>query len=193
MYARSVIIKLVIFVAVFSAIFWSVRLSNILPQSRLDLDMRSIPTLFGVGNFLFSIISGFVIQQQWRKWDILMDASRGEVSMLRQLYVVAHHFPVKERNDVRFHIYRYLDIFIKSRKKKDFRYRSPKVDEALIRIEDTMFAVSKKYPDIGTFAFTYLTRAMEYREIKLQSSSHRLPAPIRIFLYFATGAVIISS
>lgn len=193
MYARSVIIKLIIFIVVFSAVFWSVRLSNLLPQSKLDLDMRSIPTLFGVGNFLFSIISGFVIQQQWRKWDILMDASRGEVSMLRQLYVVAHHFPVKERNDIRFHIYRYLDILIKDRKVKDFRYRSPKVDEALIRIEDAMFSVSKKNPDIGTFAFTYLTRAMEYREIKLQSNAHHLPTLIRLFLYFATGAVFISS
>lgn len=193
MYARSVILKLVLFIVIFSAVFWTVRLSNILPQSKLDLDIGSIPSLFGVGNFLFSIISGFVIQQQWRKWDILMDASRGEVSMLRQLFVVAHHFPVKERNEIRFHIYRYLDILLKNRKTKDYQYRSPQVDEALIRIEDTMFAVSKKYPDIGTFAFTYLTRAMEYREIKLQSSSHRLPRLIRIFLYFATGALIISS
>ena len=193
MYARSVIIKLVIFFAAFTALFWAIRLSGIFPQQKLNADLRSIPTLFGVGNFLFSIISGFVIQQQWRKWDILMDATRGEVSMLRQLYVVAHHFPVKERNAIRFHIYRYLDILIKSRKGKEFSYRSQKVDEALMRIEDTMFGVSNKYPDVGTFAFTYLTRAMEYREIKLQSSAHRLPLPIRIFLYFATGAVIISS
>jgi hypothetical protein len=193
MYARSIILKLIIFISVFSVVFWVVRLNNILPLDKLNQDIKSIPTLFGVGNFLFSIISGFVIQQQWRKWDILMDASRGEVSTLRQLYVVAHHFPVKERNNIRFHIYQYLDILIKSMKVKDFRYRTPKVDEALIRIEDAMFAVSKKYPDIGTFAFTYLTRAMEYREIKLQSNSHHLPTMIRVFLYFATGAVFISS
>lgn len=196
MYARAVIIKLVIFVVAFTMLFWAVRLSNILPQTTLNEDLKSIPVLFGVGNFLFSIISGFVIQVQWRKWDILMDATRGEVSTLRQLFIVAHHFPVKERNDIRFHIYRYLDIYCKgstSAKGKDLRFRSKKVDDALVRIEDTMFAVSKKYPDVGTWAFTYLTRAMEYREIKLQSSMHRLPLPIRIFLTFATGTVILGS
>lgn len=196
MYARSVIAKLIIFVIGFTCLFWIVRIYNILPQSLLNEDLKSIPTLFGVGNFLFSIISGFVIQQQWHKWDILMDATRGEVSMLRQLFVVAHHFPVKERNAIRFHIYRYLDIYVKgstSKKWRDVRYRSKKVDDALIRIEDTMFAVSTRYPDIGNLAFTYLTRAMEYREIKLQSSSHSLPLPIRIFMTFASASVIVGS
>jgi hypothetical protein len=196
MYARSVVVKLVVFVVGFTLLFWAVRMSNILPQTRLNSDIKSIPVLFGVGNFLFSIISGFVIQSQWRKWDILMDATRGEVSTLRQLFIVAHHFPVQARNDIRFHIYRYLDTYCKvssHAKGKDLLYRSRKVDEALMRIEDTMFAASKRYPDVGTFAFNYLTRAMEYREIKLQSSIHRLPLPIRVFLIFATGSVIIGS
>ncbi len=193
MYVKSIIIKLILFVVAFTILFWTVKINNVLPRSSLNADMQSIPVLLGLGNFLFSIISGFVIQQQWRKWDILMDASRGEVSMLRQLYIVAHHFPVKERNAIRFHIYRYLDMLIKSRQSKNLHLRSKKVDEALIRIEDTMFSVSKRYPDIGNFAFTHLTRAMEYRETKLQSSSHRLPMAIRVFLFFATGTVIVGS
>jgi hypothetical protein len=196
MYARSVVTKIVLFIAGFTVLFWFVRLHNIIPQNKLDDDIKSIPTLFGVGNFLFSIISGFVIQAQWRKWDILMDATRGEVSTLRQLYVVAHHFPVRERNDIRYNIYKYLDTYVKvntALTKKDLTFRSKKIDEALIRVEDTMFDVSTHYPDIGTLAFTYLTRAMEYREIKLQSSTHRLPVPIKIFLLFATASVIIGS
>jgi hypothetical protein len=196
MYARSVIIKLITFVVAFTLIFWGVRMSNILPQALLNTDLKSIPILFGAGNFLFSIISGFVIQAQWSKWDTLMDATRGEVSTLRQLFIVAHHFPVKERNDIRFHIYQYLDIYCKENaraKGKDLLYRSRKIDEAMVRIEDTMFAVSKRYPEIGDQAFSYLTRAMEYREIKIQSSVHQLPLPIRVFLLFATGSVIIGS
>src|SRR5580700_7119898 len=112
MYVRSVLIKIILFIVCFSVFFWFVRLHNIIPQNKLNDDIKSIPTLVGASNFLFSIISGFVIQAQWRKWDILMDATRGEVSTLRQLYVVAHHFPVKERNEIRFHIYRYLDTYI---------------------------------------------------------------------------------
>jgi len=196
MYARSVVIKLVLFIVGFTLLFWVVRLSGILPQSALIADLRSIPVLFGAGNLIFSIISGFIIQSQWRKWDILMDATRGEVSTLRQLFVVAHHFPVKERNDIRFHIYYYLDTYIKintNGKGKNIPFRSTEIDDALVRVEDTMFAVSKRYSDVGNFAFTYLTRAMEYREIKLQSSVNQLPLPIRVFLLFATATVIIGS
>jgi hypothetical protein len=196
MYARSVVFKLVVFVIGFTLLFWAVKISGVLPQAGLIADLKSIPVLFGAGNFLFSIISGFVIQAQWSKWDTLMDATRGEVSTLRQLFIVAHHFPVKERNDIRFYIYKYLDIYCTTASKakgKDLIYRSRKVDEAMVRIEDTMFVLAKRYPDIGNQAFTYLTRAMEYREIKLQSGIHRLPLPIRVFLLFATGSVIIGS
>src|SRR5579862_4383685 len=132
MYARSVLIKLVVFIAGFTLLFGIVRLSGILTQTALNTDLKSIPVLFGAGNFLFSIISGFVIQAQWSKWDTLMDATRGEVSTLRQLFIVAHHFPVKERNDIRYHIYRYLDTYCKASsnaKGKDLLYRSRKVDE----------------------------------------------------------------
>lgn len=194
MYARSIISKIILFSIGFSLLFWIVRLFNILPQQKLNADIKSIPTLVGAGNFLFSIISGFVIQAQWRKWDILLDATQGEVNTLRQLYVVAHHFPIKERNDIRYHIYRYLDTYVNVNLNeigKNTVYRSNEIDEELIRLEDSMFTVSKKYPDIGNLAFTYLTRAMEYREIKLQGGLNRLPLPIRIFLYFATGSVII--
>ncbi|HSX10044.1 MAG TPA: hypothetical protein VLF93_07865 [Candidatus Saccharimonadales bacterium] len=196
MYARTVIIKIVVFIIAFSLLFWAVRITNLIPQVKLTEDIKSIPVLFGAGNFLFSILSGFVIQVQWRKWDVLMDATRGEVSTLRQLYVVAHHFPVKERNLIRYHIFRYLDTYVKvntNPQGPDLTFRSKKIDDALIRVEDTMFDASKLYPDIGTLAFTYLTRAMEYREIKLQSSMHSLPVPIRIFLFFATASVIIGS
>lgn len=196
MYARSIVTKLVIFIVGFSLLFWLVRFSGLLSQKALNTDLKSIPVLFGAGNLIFSIISGFVIQSQWRKWDILMDATRGEVSTLRQLFVVAHHFPVKERNDIRFHIYDYLDTYIKvnmSTNVKKMEFRSKEIDDALVRVEDAMFAVSKQYSDIGNFAFTYLTRAMEYREIKLQSSVNQLPLPIRVFLFFATGTVIIGS
>src|SRR6185437_8402080 len=142
MYARSVGIKLVIFVLGFSLLFWIVRFSGVLPQVKLIADMKSIPTLVGGCNFLFSIISGFVIQAQWRKWDILMDATRGEVSTLRQLFVVAHHFPVKERNDIRFQIYHYLDTYIKINTRTDGKsmaFRSKDIDDALEHVEDKMF------------------------------------------------------
>ena len=196
MYARSVIAKYIVFILAYTGVFWAIRYYNILPQKMLEADLRSIPTLFSAGNFIYSIFGAFIIQTQWQRWTTLIDANRSELRMLRQLSIVAHHFPVKERSDIRFHIYRYLKLFTAatmSKTDKDLRYRSKKVDDALVRIEDSMFAASKKYPDIGPLAFNYLTSAMEFREQKLQLISQSLPLGLKVFVIFLTFSIIFGS
>ena len=193
MYTRSVVAKYLVFILAFSGLFWAIRFYNILPQAKLVADLKSIPTMFSAGNFIYSIFTAFIIQAQWQRWGTLIDANLGELRMLRQLFIVAHHFPVKERSDIRFHIYRYLNLIMSStigKKDKDLRYRSKKVDDALARIEDSMFAASKKYPDIGPLSFNYLTSAMEYREQKLQIISQSLPLGLRLFVIFLTFTII---
>lgn len=196
MHGKRVIIQFIIFIFIFSLVFWIVRMLNILPESKLSEDLKSIPTLFAAGNFIYSIFTAFIMQAQWQKWNTLNDANKGELNMLHQLFVVAHHFPVKERNEIRFHIYKYIEIVVTSTKQttgEKLDYRSKEVDQALIRLEDTMFVVSKKHPDIGTIAFNYLTRAMEYREQKLHSVSQRLPIGIKMFVIFSTFVIISGS
>lgn len=195
-YTRSIIFKIVLFILGFSALFWYIRMQNILPEEKLINDLRSIPFLFGAGNTIFSILSAFIIQAQWTKWDRLIDANRGEINMFRQLFILAHHFPKQEMNEIRFHIYSYLKTYINVSHGKDYNLlatRSKEVDIALIRIEDSMFNASKNYPDVGPMAFGYLTRAMEYRETKIQLSNQRLPLGIKVFVIFATSSVVIGS
>jgi hypothetical protein len=191
-----VIIKLTLFFISFSLFFWLTHFFNILPEYKLEEDLRSIPTLFAAGNFIYSIVAAFIIQVQWHKWDKFTESNTGEVNMLRQLFVVAHHFPVKERNIIRFNIYHYTDVMITEslgKKDKDLRYRYKAVDDALLMLEYNIFLLSPKHPDIGPLAFGYLTRAMEYREQKLQNANQRLPLSLRAFIIFATIVVIFGS
>jgi hypothetical protein len=196
LYTRAVIIKLVLFIIIFSAAFWYIRLNNLLPDYKLESDLPSIPALFSAGNLIFSVISAFIIQTQWSKWDKLIDANRGEINMMRQLFILAHHFPKQEMNEIRYHIYFYLKTYVEASDVNDPKLimtRSHEVDKALVQIEDSMFNVSKKYKEIGPLAFSYLTRAMEYREIKIQFTNQSLPLGIRIFVIFATFSVIFGS
>lgn len=189
-------IKLVAFLICFSLFFWLTHYFNIFPEYKLTEDLRSIPTLFAAGNFIYSIVAAFIIQVQWHKWDTFNEANKGEINMLRQLYVVAHHFPIKERATIRFDIYHYTDIMIKEsmgKKDKDLRYRYKAVDDALLMLEYNIFRFSQKYPEAGPLAFGYLTRAMEYREQKLQNANQRLPLSLRVFIIFATIVVIFGS
>lgn len=196
LYARAIIIKLILFIVVFSAAFWYIRLHNLLPDYKLEADLRSIPALFSAGNLIFSVISAFIIQAQWSKWDRLVDANRGEINIMRQLYILAHHFPKDEMNEIRYHIYTYLKTYIETSNVQDPKQilkRSQEVDDALIDIEDSMFNASRKHPDVGPLAFGYLTRAMEYREKKIQFTNQSLPRGIKIFIFFATFSVIFGS
>lgn len=195
-YTRSIIFKVVLFTLAFSALFWYVRTGNILPEYKLEADRFAIPALFGAGNLIFSIICAFIIQAQWTKWDRLVDANRGEINMFRQLFILVHHFPKKEMNEIRYHIYNYLKTYIEASDTKNHKLlatRSKAVDNALVKIEDSVFDAAKKNPDIGQMVMSYLTRAMEFREKKIQYTNQRLPLGIKIYVYAATYSVIIGS
>lgn len=196
LYTRSIILKIILFIALFSAIFWSVRTNNLLPDYKLEADRFAIPALFGAGNMIFSIISAFIIQAQWTKWDRLIEANRGEINMLRQLFILAHHFPKDEMNHIRFQIRQYIKTYIETSSTKDYKVlisRSKEVDNALIRIDDSVFNATKKHPDVGHLVIGYLTSAMEYREKKIQLTNQRLPWGIKLYVYGATYSVIIGS
>lgn len=196
LYARAIIIKIILFIIIFSIVFWYIRLENIIPVYKLEEDFRSIPTLFGAGNFIYSIFTAFIVQAQWTKWDRIIDANRGEITMMRQLFILAHHFPKNEMYELRYLIYNYMNTYIEASDNKHpkiLNTRSKSVDDALIKIDDTMFKLVKKYPNIGPMISGYLTRAMEYRERKIQLSTQRLPRGIKIFVYFATFSVIFGS
>lgn len=196
LYTRSVILKIVLFTALFSAAFWFIRSNNILPDYKLEADRLAIPALFGAGNLIFSVIGAFVIQTQWTKWDRLIDANRGEITMLRQLFILVHHFPREEMNQIRFRIYQYLTTYIQASQTTDLKrlsQRSTDVEEALIRIDDSVFNAARKHPEVGQLVVGYLTSAMEYREKKIQLTNQRLPRGIKLFVYASAYTVIIGS
>lgn len=194
MLARTLIVKLLIFVIIFSLIFFVLKSLSIFHPTKLTGDLDSIPWLFSAISLIFSIISGFVIQSKWETWNGLIDATRGELSSFRQLSIMAHHFPKSVEKAIRDQISVYLELVIdESNKQLDMGKRSEAVDAALYTMEDTLFNARKKYPESGLMGFDILARCMTYRERRLQNSAHKLPLGVRIFVVSATIAVIFSS
>ncbi len=194
MQLNKIILKLFIFVGVFSLIFFGVRNFNIIHPMGLSNEQDSTPSLFSAISLIFSIISGFVIQSKWQTWNGLIDATRGELSSFRQLSIMAHHFPKKVGITIHQQIGSYLELVIdESDKQLDLGKRSEEVDDALYDLEDTLFNARKKYPESGLMGFDILARCMTYRERRLQNSAHKLPLGVRIFVVSATIAVIVAS
>lgn len=194
MYIKVIIYKILIFIICFTLIFFGIRYFNLLPITKLTENINSLPWLFSAISVIFSIISGFIIQAKWQTWDTLTDSSRGELSTLRQLHVMAHNFPDDTKNQIRHGISNYLEAIIhESVTHYDLGIRSRKVEEELNKLADIMFQVSKKYPETGLLAFALLNKSIEFRDRRLQTSSHHLPPALRFFIVFVTGCIVISS
>lgn len=194
MYFRNIILRLVVFVIIFSLVFFAIRMFNLLPSDKLTQNIASLPWLFSAISVIFSIISGFVIQSKWHVWDELTDATHGEVSAFRQLHIMAHHFPLDIQLLIHTRIQTYLQLIIaESAMHLYLDTRSINVDNALYQLEDTIFTARKKDPESATMAFTILKEAMDYRERRIQSSAHILPTGVKIYIMTATFLMIFSS
>lgn len=195
MYLKFVFQKIVLFAIGFSVVFYVVRSSGIIPQEIVSEDARAIVPLFSGISLIFSIISGFVVQAQWRKWYTTLDASRGEVNMLRHMYTMADHFPARTRKNIRDAIKRYLVVFLKvnNQSKHHSGLRSREVDIALNDIEKNVFYVLEKHSQTGMAMFMLFSRAMEYREQRIQNSRQRLPSMLKLLIILLIIILVTSS
>jgi len=180
---RVILIKLVVFFIIFNILFFGIQNDS------------SLPWLFSAIELIFSIISGFIIQSKWSTWNELIDATHEELSSLRELHVLSHHFPKPIYKDVNKKIINYLTLILQEAKRKtDIDERSQEIDNAIFQLEEVIFSIDySEHPNIGSMSFDLVRKSMEYREKRLRNILHRLPLGVKIFIIFATFSSIFSS
>jgi len=191
MHAGRIFLKLCVFLFVFTFVFFLIRYLNLQPKQNSSY----IPWLFSAISLIFSIISGFVIQSKWQTWNELIDATHGETSSLKQLHMLASHFPKNIQQTIRNDIRTYLmliinESFLNNRSTK----RSDEVERSIYALEETVLDIDyAEHPNIGSLAFDLIRKCIEYREKRLQNLSHKLPIGVKLFTIIATIAVVVSS
>lgn len=192
---QSPLSKILLFTIGFSILFYVVRVGEVIPSNIVAEDFRSVIPLFSGITVVFSIISGFIIQAQWHKWDTLIDAVRGEVNMLRHIYVMAQNFPASPRSKLRSSIKKYLEVLIEVNDATTTHrgIRNKQVDEAMYAIDRNVYQVLDKFTQTGMGVFMLFNRAMEFRETRIQNGSHRLPIMLKALIVVMTIIMIASS
>jgi hypothetical protein len=190
-----IVSKIVIFFIVFNVLFFGVRVITFTHALFLNEEDATLPTLFSAILLIFSIISGFIIQSKWNTWNSLIDATHEELSSLRELYMLSHHFPKKIHENVRVRIENYLKTLIDESNTASFvEERSELLDREIYLLEETIFAIDyTEHPNIGTLSFDLVRKCRENREKRLQNVLHKLPMGVKIFIFFATFATIFTS
>src|SRR6266702_7864594 len=131
----------------------------------------SLPWLYSAIELIFSIISCFIIQTKLNTWNTLIDATHEELSSLRELHVLSHHFSKPVQKEIEKKICNYLTLILQEAEEhKYLERRSAEVDHAIFQLEETIFSIDyTEHPNIGAMAFDLVRKCMEYREKRLQN------------------------
>lgn len=187
--------KLLIFIIVFNILFFGIRVLTLQHTLLLTNENGTLTTLFSAIILIFSIISGFIIQSKWNTWNSLIDATHEELTSLRELHMLSHHFSKQVHERIKGHIVTYLSSIIEeANKSMHLDQRSEHVDRALFELEETIFGIDyTQHSNIGAMSFDLVRKCIENREKRLQNILHRLPEGVRIFIFFATFTSIFTS
>lgn len=195
MHLRVIYFKITGFIILFTIIFTILHSLQILPMKKSVDIQNNLPWLFSAISLIFSIISGFIIQSKWQTWNELIDATHGEISSLKQLHMLANHFPRVVQNTIRIHIADYLSLIIEETSTDTIvGERSEKVEKSIYTLEETVLDINfSEHPNIGALAFDLVRKCLEYREKRLQNISHKLPVGVKFYIVGSTFAIVLFS
>ena len=185
--------KVTVFAMLFSLMFFFLHAADVTKTIiRDDMeDLGGIPWLYASVCLIFSILAGFVIQHEWNQWNSFVDATHGEVSTLRALWLWSQPIPeVSEK--LREAIRRYLTVTIQNEWCANASRESEAASRALATVQEeasTLFHRS----ELGMTALGMVGDLLRHREHRLHSSQRRMPIILRATVGLADGLVIFLS
>ena len=184
-------IKIIIFLGVFSLVFYGLHDSDFYNTKVILADLGGIPWLYASIGTLFSILTGFIVQKEWENWNSLVDAVSAEVNTLREMWLWSRYLP-KETGDIfNNSIKLYLEeMSEEGLYKSEQRITSKRIEESFSSLNAAMFDMFKNQPEVATNTFTFLTRLIEQRSDRLRYSSHHVPQNLKRIIFFATTLMI---
>ena len=184
-------IKIIIFVGVFSLIFFGLHDSDFYNKKVILADLGGVPWLYASIGTLFSILAGFIVQKEWENWNSLIDAVSGEVNVIREMWLWSRYLPTETGKVFFDSIKSYLEEMAESGLyKSEQEISSTRIEKSISTLNATMFDMFKNQPTIATNAFAFFTRLIEKRSERVRYSSHHVPKSLKRIIFFATVLMI---
>ena len=185
--------RIIIFMVAFLWMFVVVRFSGLIPEQILKENKENIVWLYSSIGLIFGMISAFVIQSQWAKWDNLINSARGEVDGLRELLLLSKRFPEKTGDRIKSAIETYLNCLVNKEgwKQMDKGERTVDVEAAIETLQNELFMATEEVPKLTDITFRTFTVILEHKNKRLHYSSGHLPFILNITITFSTFSFII--
>jgi hypothetical protein len=184
--------KLFTFVVVYSIFFFLFRFSKFYLPSELKDNLNGISWLYSVIGLIFGIISAFIIQTQWNRWDNLTNAARGEIDGFRSLLLLSNQFPDHIKQQIKNSTITYLNCLLRDEgwRQVDKGERSETVENAIRSLQDLIFHVEDKAPKLADISFSICSDIVDHRNNRLHYSSAHLPYFLKITVNFSAALII---
>lgn len=183
--------KVILFVTVFSLVFYGLHESDFYNTRVILADLGGIPWLYASIGTLFSILAGFIIQKEWENWNSLVDAVNGEVNTLREIWLWSRYLPADISSVFHNSIKSYLEeMSDNGLNKSEQEITSNRIEESMSDLNAVMFQMFKSQPDMAANTFTFFTKLIEKRTERIRFSSHHVPASIKRIILLSTALMI---
>jgi len=183
--------KLVIFLAVFTFIFYFIRTSDEYNTEILLADIGGAPWFYSIIGTTFAMLAAFAIQKEWTEWNNLKDAVRGEVDGLEKLYLWSSNFPQKIRDKIHANIKRYLGLIIREKWSHSAKgERSQEVEDVIVDLNTNIYRIFDEAPQLMPTSFALLSNVLGHRSARLQHSAEHMPPLLKNTLQFAAFLLI---
>ncbi|MCX6757842.1 MAG: DUF4239 domain-containing protein [Candidatus Nomurabacteria bacterium] len=185
-------LKLILSCALFTVVFFIFRSPMYYNLNTLLADLGGLAYLYSTVVFIFAIFAAFVIFFEAERWNSLVDAVKGEVGQLNELYLWSRHLPENLKSRFSTDIKKYLEVRVNSR----LHYGNKKnleTEETLNSLHNDIYQILKDEPTMMPTAFSAFSDLMKFREKRIHYSHFHLPKILKYTLYFNSVLLILFS
>jgi hypothetical protein len=162
--------------------------------SELHANLNGIAWLYSTISLIFSLISAFIIQTLWNRWDRLENSVRGELNSLWALNMFSEQLPLKVGGELRICIKNYLENLLKEGWKQiEKGERDENVEEVLKAIQRKIFKLSEQAPEKRDMAEEMFMGLLNNRNDRMYYSTGHLPFLLYLLILMSTILIIFLS
>ena len=184
--------KIILFLIVFTVIFVTLHTFSLVKFDVLNNNLNGISWLYSTIALIFSIVSAFIMQTQWNRWDRLENSVRLEVNGLWELISVSDQLPQEVRLSIRSSIASYLEHLIHDEdwRRLDRGERVESVESSVGILQKDIFYLEKNVPEYAQLAGSIFLSIQNNRNDRLHYSSGHIPFLLYVVIGMATFLVI---
>lgn len=185
--------KIILFLIIFSLVFWLMRTIDRGRILLLDLrDLGGIPWLYSAICLIFSILAAFTIQKEWENWNHLVESIKGEVDALRELWLLSRHLS----NDIKENILKCIKDYLYTIQEEwpaiEQEKRSGSEEKILDALRNEIVGLSEKTGKMQQIV-PLLNDLLKNRNKRLYQSVIHIPHILKNTLIFADVLLIFLS